>query len=347
MKSHIYPAGRRRLKVLVLLALVLLVGTALLAKLYFNALITPVDPSQKGNEVILDIPPNASGEYISQKLYQAGLTRGPEVFKLYARYRGITGKLKPGKYIFNPAQPLEEIATALVAGPPDKIAFTVPEGYDFRQLVDMLSQRGLIQREEFTRLVFQGDFGYSFLEGIPRNSRRLEGYLFPDTYHIGSETTEKEIIEMMLKRFNDELVKINFSEHTALLGLSLHQGVTLASMVEREARVDRERPLIAGVMLNRLHRGMKLQIDATVEYALGGHRDKIYYKDLETDSPYNTYKYYGLPPGPISFPGEASLLAAVHPETTDYLYYVARPDGTHVFSKTLAEHNANKAKYIK
>ncbi len=345
MKNHIYPAGRR-IKLLALLA-VALAGTAILGKLYFNALITPVDPSKKGSEVVLNIPPNASGAYISHKLYQAGLTRGPEVFKLYARYKGITGKLKPGKYVFNPAQPLEEIAAALVAGPPDKITFTVPEGYNFRQLVDMLSGRGLIDRGKFISLVSQEDFNYPFLEGVTPNGQRLEGYLFPDTYHIGSRTTEKEIIEMMLKRFKDELLKINFTEKTSRLGLSIHEAVTLASMVEREARVDSERPLIAGVMLNRLQRGMMLQIDATVEYALGGHRDKIYYKDLETDSPYNTYKNNGLPPGPISFPGGASLKAVANPVTTDYLYYVAKPDGTHAFAKTLSEHNANKAKYIK
>jgi UPF0755 protein len=175
----------------------------------------------------------------------------------------------------------------------------------------------------------------------------MEGYLFPDTYHIGSRTTEEEIIKMMLKRFNDELVKLDYVEKITLPGLSLHNAVTLASLVEREAREDSERPVIAGVIMNRLNRGMKLQIDATVLYALGGHKEKVYYKDLEVDSPYNTYLYYGLPPGPIAFPGEASLKAAIEPAITDYLYYVAKPDGSHAFARTLAEHNNNKAKYTR
>ncbi len=347
--KHIYtkaPAGSRGKYVRALIVLtVLLAGTAVLGKLYFDALLTPVDPYKKDSEVVFIIPPNAPGTYVSQKLYEAGLARGPEVFNLYARYHGISGQLKPGKYIFDPGQPLEEIAASLVAGPPDTITFTVPEGYDLRQLEDMLADKGLVEREKFVRLVTGGKFNYSFLKEVPGNERRLEGYLFPDTYHIGSKTTEEEIVNMMLQRFAAELVKLNYLEKIRPLGLTLHEAVTLASMVEREARVDSERPVIAGVMMNRLHKGMKLQIDATVLYALGGHREKIYYKDLEVDSPYNTYRYYGLPPGPIAFPGEASLKAVINPTITDYLYYVAKPDGSHAFARTLAEHNANKAKY--
>lgn len=315
--------------------------------LYFNSLLAPVNPGERDKKVVINIPPSSSCSFIGKKLYEAGLSRGPEVFTLYARYKGIAGKLKPGKYVFNPGQSLEEIAGLLVAGPPDIIPFTVPEGYNLRLLTELLGSRGLVDREKFKRALARDNYDYHFLEGIPLNERRLEGYLFPDTYHVGSATSEEEIVNIMLKRFDDELVKLDYPEKARQTGFTLHQAVTIASMIEREARVDAERPLIAGVIMNRLRRDMLLQIDATVEYALGGHREKIYYKDLEIDSPYNTYRYPGLPPGPIAFPGEASLKAVINPAKTDYLYYVARPDGSHAFSKTLAEHNANKAKYIK
>lgn len=339
-------AGKRR-KIFLFAFISVMVVTAVLLALFFKALLIPVNPAEKDRNVVVAIPPNASCSDIAGKLYEAGLTRGPEVFNLYARYKGIAGELKPGEYVFNPGQSLTEIAGTLVSGPRDIIPFTMPEGYNLNQLTEMLSSKGLIDREKFNRALARGNFNYPFLAGLPANARRLEGYLFPDTYYIGSKTTEEEIINFMLQRFNKELVKLNYLEKVREIGLTLNQAVTIASMVEREARVDAERPLIAGVIMNRLGRNMPLQIDATVQYALGGHREKIYYKDLEVNSPYNTYRHPGLPPGPIASPGEASLQAVIKPARTDYLYYVAKPDGTHAFSKTLDEHNVNKAKYIK
>lgn len=339
-------AGRSR-KAFLFFFMAALALIALLLALYFNTLLTPVNPAEKDKKVVVSIPPNSSCSYIAGKLHDAGLARGPEVFNLYARYKGIAGKLKPGEYVFNPGQSLVEIGDMLVAGPRDIIPFTMPEGYNLNQLTEMLGGKGLIDPERFNRALARGNFDYPFMAGLPAGERRLEGYLFPDTYHISSKTTEEEIIDFMLQRFNEELVKLNYPAKTKEMGLTLHGAVTIASMVEREARVDAERPLIAGVIMNRLGRNMPLQIDATVQYALGGHREKIYYKDLEVDSPYNTYRYPGLPPGPIASPGGASLQAVIKPAKTDYLYYVAKPDGSHAFSKTLAEHNANKAKYIK
>jgi UPF0755 protein len=151
----------------------------------------------------------------------------------------------------------------------------------------------------------------------------------------------------MLRRFDQKMKEMDYYRKVEAAGLTLHEAVIIASMVEREARVDRERPVIAGVIFNRLQRDMPLQIDATVQYALGSQRAKLYYRDLEINSPYNTYLIKGLPPGPIACPGESSLLAAVEPVKTSYLYYVARPDGTHAFARTLDEHNANKRKYIR
>ncbi|MDD4239695.1 MAG: endolytic transglycosylase MltG, partial [Desulfotomaculaceae bacterium] len=179
----------------------------------------------------------------------------------------------------------------------------------------------------------------------PEGEKRLEGYLFPDTYSFNIGESESIIVETMLKRFDREMAELGFEALAEENGISLHQAVTIASLVEREAKADEERPLIAGVIYNRLNISMPLQIDATIQYALGENKPEIYYKDLEVDSPYNTYRNYGLPPGPIAMPGRASLLAAVNPADTDYLYYVAKPDGSHAFATTLAQHNVNKEMY--
>lgn len=181
---------------------------------------------------------------------------------------------------------------------------------------------------------------------MPNNEKRLEGYLFPDTYKVTATTTEREIIDMMLARFAREATP-EFRQKAQKLGLTLHQAVILASIVEREAKVDKERPKVAAVFLNRMKKGWKLESCATVQYALGQPKARLLNKDLQIDSPYNTYKYSGLPPTPIASPGRASLQAAVNPANVDYLFFVVSQDGRHVFSRTLAEHNRAKAKYIK
>jgi UPF0755 protein len=149
----------------------------------------------------------------------------------------------------------------------------------------------------------------------------------------------------MLKRFDLEMEELDYPSRAEKAGLTLHEAVTIASLIEREAKIDEERPLISGVIHNRMEKSMLLQIDATVQYALGTNKAQIYYKDLEVDSPYNTYKNNGLPPGPIAMPGRSSLLAAVEPAETAYLYYVARPDGSHAFATNNTDHEANKERY--
>ncbi|MHB8157124.1 MAG: endolytic transglycosylase MltG [Desulfocucumaceae bacterium] len=314
--------------------------------LYWKALLSPVELDKNaGEEVSIFIPENTSCAKIGDILYKNRLVRGPGLVSFYARLYGIDQNFKSGRYLFNKGQSLPDIVQMIVAGPPDIIVFTMPEGYTLAQLTDLLQRKGLIERERFKSILSQPQlFKYSFLKKIP-GGIGLEGYLFPDTYHLGSRTGEEQTIDMMLSRFQSELESLGYEEKLKDRNLTLHQAVTIASMIEGEAAVDQERPLIASVIYNRLRLGMPLQIDATVKYAMGGQPKKILYKDLEIDSPYNTYRVPGLPPGPINSPGKASLLAAVSPADTKYLYYVARPDGTHAFSPTLEGHNINRKKY--
>jgi UPF0755 protein len=183
-------------------------------------------------------------------------------------------------------------------------------------------------------------------------SQSLEGYLFPNTYLIVLDSNPKMIVGQMLQAFKSQVAEPLSSDVVETAGndgaqarsRALYQAVVVASMIEREAKVEKDRPLISAVIWNRLRKGMKLEVDATVQYALGEHRGRLFYSDLAVISPYNTYRNPGLPPGPISNPGLASIKAALHPANVDYLYYVARPDGSHVFSHTLEEHNAAKAR---
>ncbi|MFZ5651272.1 MAG: endolytic transglycosylase MltG [Bacillota bacterium] len=316
-----------------------------LGALYWKALLLPAGYGKDSGEVSIVIPENATGASIGEMLYKKGLVRGPDVVTIYARLNNVDQKLKPGRYILNRGQSVPEIVSVLVAGSQDRIKITVPEGYSLSQLEDLLAQKGLVDRGRFRTLISEKQrYKNEFIKKIPQGEG-LEGYLFPDTYHIGSGTTEEEIVGMMLDRFEAEIMSLDYERKALEKNLTLHEAVTVASMIEGEAAVNEERQVIAGVIYNRLRMGMPLQIDATVKYALGGQPKKIYYKDLEVNSPYNTYRVSGLPPGPISSPGRASLLAALNPAKTEYLYYVAKPDGTHAFSSSLEEHNINRKKY--
>ncbi len=331
---------------LISLFAVLALITAATTVYVFNAL-SAVEPGAS-EEIKVEIPEGANSYQIARLLFQEELIKNERAFVYFSRLTGKDGLLKSGNYLLSPSYAIPEIIDKLVEGTSDNVIFTVPEGYTVEQIGNLLVEKGLIDKSRFDHLVAEGEFSFPFmseLEKLPESSCRLEGYLFPDTYHVGKNISERELIILMLNRFQREMKELQFPEKVAEKGFTLNEGVTIASMVEREAKVDKERPLIAGVILNRLDLGMPLQIDATVQYVLKGHRSTIYYEDLEVESPYNTYRVLGLPPGPIGAPGRKSLLAVIEPEETDYLYYVAKPDGSHAFARTLQEHNANISKY--
>jgi len=313
--------------------------------LYVFIILSPVSSKSRGRDVVVAVPVKATANQVGQILKQSELVRSPLIFSLYARWTGMDSLIKAGEYRINNSLSTPEVLKELVDGRLVAQTFTVPEGFTTVQIADLLASKGLADRDKFLAAVANEDFPYTFLQSLPQGDKRLEGYLFPDTYQVSRGSSEKTIIDMMLQRFEKEMKDLDYQNQATAGQVSLHEAVTVASLIEREARIDEERPLIAGVIYNRLNMRMQLQLCATVEYALGTNKPKLYYKDLEIDSPYNTYLIMGLPPGPIAMPGKTSLLAAVHPVHTDYLYYVAKPDGSHAFATTLAEHEANQEMY--
>jgi UPF0755 protein len=331
--------NRYRYHVFLLLAIICLLF------IYVLVTLSPVASRSKGREVVVAIPVSATANQVAEILKQNELIRSPGFFSLYARYTGQDSQIKAGEYRLNSSFSTQELLRELVEGRLSEQSFTVPEGYTTAQIADLLASKGLADKADFLKAVSTAEFEYPFLQNLPAGDKRLEGYLFPDTYQVASDSTAVSIIDMMLARFADEMEELDYAAQAQRSGVTLQEAVIIASLIEREALVDAERPLIAGVIYNRLKIDMPLQLCASVQYALGATKPELSYQDLEIDSPYNTYKIYGLPPGPISMPGRKSLLAAVQPAATDYLYYVAKADGTHAFATTLAEHEANKELY--
>jgi UPF0755 protein len=260
---------------------------------------------------------------------------------LYLRARGLGAKIQAAEYDFPARQTIPEVVEVLRAGGhPAAVWVTVPEGFTAAEIAARLTQRGLGAGSDFVPVVRETNLViYGF------HTRGLEGYLFPDTYLVPRHATAQAVAGLMTRQFMRRL-PARVAEIAHRLKYTIPQIVTIASMIEREAKVDDERRLIAAVIYNRLGRGMPLEIDATIEYALPQHKNALSFEDLALDSPYNTYKHVGLPPTPIANPGWKSLLAALHPATVDYLYYVYRGGGRHQFSRTLEEQQAAERKYL-
>ena len=314
---------------------------------YAYHLLSPVPNPEQRPDILLTIPPQATAGEVGDILERHQLVRSGPAFKWWARWKGKDGDLRAGEYRLSRELSAPQVLQELLSGQMELQKLTIPEGFTTSQVADLLEEKGIVSRRVFYQALVYNDFDYYFLENIPKDDRRMEGYLFPDTYQFVRGVGEAALIEMMLDRFTKEIEGLSFPVVVEGQEMNLHQVVTLASMIEREALFDSDMGLISGVIYNRMNIGMPLQIDATVQYALGEFKPRLLYRDLEVDSPYNTYKIPGLPPGPISMPGSKSLQAALNPITADgYYYYLARPDGHHVFSKTLEEHNIYKARYI-
>lgn len=318
----------------------------LLAGLFY-VLYDPLGPVNKKDEAILiKIPAGSSTQQIAEILHKNQLIKNDLVFTLYSRVTGNHTKLQAGDYLLRDSLSLPEIVEKLSKGEVQTVTFTIPEGYTVEQIAEVLASKGLVEKSEFLQLAAEGNFIYPFLSHHKDVKYPLEGYLFPDTYRVSINSSAMDIINMMLQRFQqvyDEKARLKAQE----MGLTPQEVITIASLIEKEAKTDKDRYLISGVIYNRLERGMKLQIDATVQYCLEQPKPRLTYKDLEVNSPYNTYLISGLPPGPIASPGKAAIEAALNPKRTNYLFYVAKSDGSHFFSETLEEHNAAKIKYLK
>lgn len=306
------------------------------------------------NAVRVMITQGATARTIAGSLHKSGVIRSPMIFLLTSKIGGISEKLKPGAYEMNRAMSVPEIIRSLVEGNRLESWVTIPEGKTLREIADILAAKQLADPDTFLGLTtLQGDrfAAYSVLY-----DGNMEGYLFPDTYRIERGTTTDDVIKLMLDTFERKVVKAHREEIEQVIenrfGLTdnqfaygLRRVLIIASIIEREAKTDDDRPKISAVIWNRLARNMRLEIDATVTYRLGesrANKTKVYYRDLENGSLYNTYRRFGLPPAPICNPGLASILAALRPADIDALYYVAKKDGSHIFNRTLEGHNASK-----
>lgn len=298
--------------------------------------------SLTGNNEKITIAQGTTAAQLAEELQQRHLIRSAWVFRYLARALQSDFKLYVGDYQLAPTMPPSEMIKRLINGAvtSDISRVTIPEGYTTEQIIELLVQRGIGSKEEFTKVVSEDGFPYPFLKNAPKGIHRLEGYLFPNTYDIFVKRTPHEVIDLLLQQFEKELTP-EVQKRLDVIKLSVPQWVTLSSMVEKEAVKEADRPLIASVVMNRLKINKPLQIDATIQFLLDTPKPKLYNKDLQIPSPYNTYLHTGLPPGPIANPGHASLQAALYPAQTDFLYYVAKKDGFHAFAKTYAEHLKN------
>jgi UPF0755 protein len=279
------------------------------------------------------VPRGASFSQATDSLAKAGLVSWPKMFRLYGRVTGGDRKIKPGTYLLRHDTPWSAIVSALNGGHGLVNTVTIPEGFAISQISPLLAKTLHVSQASVDSAVRDT----ALLAKLDVPTPTLEGYLFPDTYAFPLGTTARQAVREMVIGFERHW---NPSWDTKLAGLKINRNdlVTMASIVEKEARLPEERPVIAAVYYNRLNKGMLLQADPTVQYALGHHVGRVLYKDLETKSPYNTYQHTGLPPGPIASPGVASLAAAANPANVPYLYFVASADGHHEFRMTLAEH---------
>ncbi len=305
-------------------------------------------PVRQGDEpVAVLVEAGWSTRDVASCLANEGVIRSPLLFRALTKLSGGDGKLKAGEYEFSPGIFPWEALKDLLEGRVVYRPFTVREGLSVEQIGDLVEQEGLGSKGVFLQHAKDPALLPEPFEP-PQGQVRyaLEGYLFPDTYNVNKGMSEKDLVSMMLNRFLRVFTEEVRAKAEAA-NLTVHQVATLASIVEKEARSPEERPIIAGVFLNRLKLGMPLQADPTVVYALGKAPGTVLWKDLEVDSPYNTYRHRGLPPGPISNFGLACLQAVLDPEDVDYLYFVAKNDGTgtHAFARTLDEHNKNRRTY--
>ena len=335
------PIKKRRRGGCVLLALVVIAALVACALGLNWAHKAATEPFQGfvGPGTRFEVPAGTSATTILARLEEQGLIANADLARAYLVYRLGDPPLLAGAYRFEGPSTLNEVLDKLVRGEIETHPVTVIEGLTFEEIADHLAAEGFGERPAFLAAMRDP----ALIRDLDPEAMDLEGYLFPDTYSFAEGTSEAEIVATLVRTFRERYERQAAAQAEAR-GWTVRQVVTLASIVEKESGVEEERPLVAGVYAHRLRRGIALYADPTVIYALkrlGRWDGNIRRPDLELDSPYNTYRYPGLPPGPIASPGLASLEAAAAPADTSYLYFVSRNDGTHVFAETLREHNRN------
>lgn len=324
-------------------AVALLVALVVLLVAILGAVITLIPGTANLSEPVTVVIDEGMGtKAVARRLSDAGVVKNVTSFALYVRNQNAQSDLRPGTYTFEGkvgyADVLEQLKNS--RGNENTVNVTIPEGKTVPQVAAIWEEAGLCTADEFLAACAELDVPYDYIpEGDDYN--RLEGFLFPETYNVLMTWGAEELVSLQLAQF-DKIWTDERRQQAANLGYSAKEIVTVASLIEREARVASERPLIASVIYNRLDIGQALQIDATIQYILGEQVDRVTYDDLKIDSPYNTYLYQGLPPGAICSPGLSCIDAALTPAETDYYYYRIKNDGSgeHNFAKTYAEHLA-------
>ncbi len=330
--------SKKRKLILSLFALAL-VSSWVLGGYFFYLATHPVSEDER--LLRLEITPGMTLKQTSDLLAERHLIRSASTFRILAHLRDKHNQIQVGEYAISPSMVPGEILSKITSGKTVLHPVTIPEGFRITEIAALLADRGLVDADAFIKQTQDPRWQQEL--DIPADS--LEGYLFPETYHFSKYTTEEQIVRTMLETFQTQGAPQEFRKRAKELKLTYHEVVTLASLIEKETGVDEERKLISSVFHNRLQKNMKLQTDPTVIYAIRNFDGNIRKKDLSIDSPYNTYRYFGLPPGPIASPGKQSIEAALYPDETDFLYFVSRQDGSHQFSSNLADHNAAVAKY--
>lgn len=334
-------------KILFSLLLTVLIVSGCSTQELLGSFTDAVDPTDT-TVIEVVIPSGSSTDAIAGILLENDLIRNKLAFKEFAKSLGADTAFQAGTYHLDKTMDAETIIAVITGGEVyvETVSFTIPEGFESRQIIVRLVEAGLATEEELIAALSPGaEYPYAFLDALDEWPPLLEGYLFPDTYVVRVGATAEEIVSVMLMRFSEVFGEEEFARLEEM-GLSLNEAITLASIIEREGKLDEERPLISSVFYNRLEIGMRLQSCATVQYALGERKEILTYDDLEIDSPYNTYLVNGLPPAPIASPGEASIEAALYPADTGYFYFVTKEtnDGSHYFNETYDEHNQDKDK---
>ena len=299
---------------------------------------TPTDMNSV--ETIVTVSRGQSLKQTADILHARGLINQPLKFRLLARLKGADKRIQAGEYILASNLPPANILEMMVSGKVHLYRFTIPEGSNLNQIADIIDAAGLVDRQAFLRSANDA----VLVEGMGIGVGSLEGYLFPDTYFFPKNADVAQILETMVSRLRSEISDV-WIKRAAELGLTLHEVITLASIIEKETGAPSERPLISSVFHNRLKKKMRLETDPTVIYGIEDFDGNLTRKHLETKTPYNTYRINGLPPGPIASPGRSAIEAALYPAQTGYLFFVSKKDGTHQFSTNLVDHNRAIRKY--
>ena len=293
---------------------------------------------ERGVPVYFTVRPGMSVSEIGKELYERGIIDSEMKFWWTAKLNGFENKVKSGTFAMQTGMTPRDALEILVYGNTVTIRFTIPEGFSVRDIAQRLDDEGLVKADAFISLA-KTYRPYPYVEEHENVRYAVEGFLFPDTYEINGEFDAARIMQMMAENFDRRLTK-EMRDRAREMDLSIYELVTLASLVEKEAYHEEDRPIIAQIFLKRLRLGMPLQADPTVQYLLDAPKEDLLYRDTEIESPYNTYQNVGLPPGPIASPGTASLMAVLHPADTNYLYFVADRNGNNYYATNYADHLA-------